>query len=480
VFSGKSGEGWQKQVLTHLIRPLVLALVLAAGTAFGTSRVLTQFPEPGGGAISKMAIDSTRAILYVSGTFTSLGGKPRSSLAAISLTSGAVLPWNPGIVGIIRALAVDPATGIVYLGGNFTSIGGIPRRNLAAITAAGMVVAGWDPQPDLAVISLAHFGSRLYVGGYFTNIGGEAVPYFAALNANDAQVIGTFLPQPNSQVETIVANASGLWAGGAFSTIGGVSRAKLASINPNTGVAYGGFSQTISSGIISEVVAGTDLNVLYATGNISTINGDSHFGGFAAFASPTGTLQSWNPIGFGSIPPAAPGTLTTVGGNIYLGGKFSEVGGEVRINLAAIDPGANTTDWAPTVDGQVFSMAAYGSTIFVSGTFTMVDGVARNGFAAINDSNLGPPLKPLLVPTLRAKGTLKPRTTKSKITLRGTATDATLVEFSAGRGGFKPAGGTPSNWKIPVRLKSPKTVVNVRATGPGGVSPLLKFTIRRK
>src|ERR1043166_2197392 len=78
---------------------------------------------------------------------------------------------------------------------------------------------------------------------------------------------------------------------------------------------------------------------------------------------------------------------------VYLGGSFTSLvspNGSTTLpadGLAAID--ANTgqpTDWRPVANGTVFALAASvdGSEIYVGGTFSTIDGVARSKFAAIS------------------------------------------------------------------------------------------------
>lgn len=83
-------------------------------------------------------------------------------------------------------------------------------------------------------------------------------------------------------------------------------------------------------------------------------------------------------------------------------------------------------------------------------------------------------------PTVQISGPAKVTTTKAVVALRGTSTDATRVEFKAGNGAFKPAGGTPGAWTAKVRVSLGKTVVQVKSTGPGGTSTIDKVTIIRK
>lgn len=82
-------------------------------------------------------------------------------------------------------------------------------------------------------------------------------------------------------------------------------------------------------------------------------------------------------------------------------------------------------------------------------------------------------------PSLLPKGKTTLSTPRARITLRGTATNASVVRFKSGRSPFRKAKGTPARWKIPLRLAPGRTVVKVRATGNGGNSKTLRFVIHR-
>ena len=77
--------------------------------------------------------------LYVGGNFTSIGGQARNSLAALDVVSGAATSWNAAIddyaYNSVLSLYVSGPT--VYGGGSFGSMGGLPRSNLAAVTEGG-------------------------------------------------------------------------------------------------------------------------------------------------------------------------------------------------------------------------------------------------------------------------------------------------------------------------------------------------------
>lgn len=72
-------------------------------------------------------------------------------------------------------------------------------------------------------------------------------------------------------------------------------------------------------------------------------------------------------------------------GIIYIGGLFTEVGGEPRENVAAIDAiSGEVLPWNPGANNVVFGIAVKGSTIYLGGGFTVVAGATRNRAAAVN------------------------------------------------------------------------------------------------
>ena len=91
-----------------------------------------------------MAADG-RAV-YAGGTFTSIGGQPRTAIAALDVASGAVTAFDPNPTGDfpwVVALAVSGST--VYAAGEFTGIGGQPRTQIAALDATSGAATVWNP-----------------------------------------------------------------------------------------------------------------------------------------------------------------------------------------------------------------------------------------------------------------------------------------------------------------------------------------------
>lgn len=86
---------------------------------------------------------------------------------------------------------------------------------------------------------------------------------------------------------------------------------------------------------------------------------------------------------------------------------------------------------------------------------------------------------PAVAPGVFARGETLLRVVRPRVTLRGTATDADAVFFQTDGRGFRKIKGSVSPWKIPLRLEKARTVVKVRASGPGGVSRILTFVVKR-
>lgn len=446
------------------------------------SQLLPQFPGTDG-HVFEIAVDAARNRVYIGGNFTTVGGLPRANLAAIHLGTGAVLPWNPGTTGDVYALAVNPGNGVVYVGGDFNNVAGYGRLNLAAVDVNGAALPSWNPIPNLAVRALAHYDGRLYVGGFFTQVGLLAFQRLVALDAATGVLDGNFDPNPDGAVFSIHPTAAAVYAGGQFANIGGIARTRMAAVSPLNGDGLSGFTANANSGSVSALAG--DGSVVYMGGSAySQVNGTAR--NYLCAVSPaTGTVQPWNPLAAGSV-----GTVALAGSKLYVAGAFSSVFGQPRSLLAAIDPAGapspSATAWAPLLSGggaTVYALAVSGSTVFVGGDFISVEGVARQGFAAINDSDLGPPLAPVepspVKPTIGAIGKLKIKTEKAKVALKGTSTAAARIQSKIGKKPYRAVSGRVDRWRCFVRVKPGKTKVLVRAMGPGGVSPALRYTIRR-
>lgn len=141
-----------------------------------------------------------------------------------------------------------------------------------------------------------------------------------------------------------------------------------------------------------------------ADGKIIIFSGDfTEVGGIArsrlARLHADGTLdQGFNPIVGTSISDRVFSVAVQADGKIIIGGRFSNVGGVARTNLARLNAdGTLDLGFHPAVDSSLSFIAVQtDGKILIRGDFTMVNGVGRNSLARLNaDGTLDMDFHPL-------------------------------------------------------------------------------------
>ena len=183
------------------------------------------------------ALALSGSTLYVGGSFTTMGGAPRAGLAALQVGTGAATAWDPSppLPGqTINALAVSGST--VYLGGSFTAMGGQPRSNIAAVDAATGGATAFDPNANgLGVDALAVTPSTVWAGGWFSTIGGASRNVLAVLDPTTGAALQENPQVLGSAVYALASDGTTLYAGGEFTALGGRARDNLASLDVRSG-----------------------------------------------------------------------------------------------------------------------------------------------------------------------------------------------------------------------------------------------------
>jgi hypothetical protein len=204
---------------------------LAAFDAVTGSPVPSTLPQVKPSRVRALLVEGSA--LYLGGDFTTVGGLPRSRLASLDRTTGAVTSWDPDVTGVswptpaVEALVSDGST--LFVGGSFTAVGGQSRLGLAALDLPTGAATGWDPQGDAFVVNaLALDGSTLYAGGLFGSLGGQTRVNFAGLDVTTAAAT-SWAPVPNTTIfnsfaetNALAVSGSSIYAGGTFIGIDGV------------------------------------------------------------------------------------------------------------------------------------------------------------------------------------------------------------------------------------------------------------------
>lgn len=312
-------------------------------------------PFADGGNVVAMAVDAGR--LFIGGTFSSVNGAQRWGVAALDASSGALLPWNAqltrgapgGQLPIVSRLTV--AAGRVYVAGQFDAAGGIARNRMAILdpsTAAPLPGTLPAALTDASIEQIAVSATRVYLQGRCR----DAERVICAYDLDLMPVPGWTFPPSSGP---IAASASAVYSS---EVTGGLpfQRRRLTKHDPNTGA-------------------------------IVAWNAPELGGQFAATTEPS--------------------VMQVFGDRLYVGGNFTDVNGEARLRVAAVDATSGVLQpWAPLVGGQVLGLAATTSSIAIGGTFPSIGGVARRNLVAI-DLRTGRPGPPTPMIELDVRAMLK-------------------------------------------------------------------------
>ncbi len=352
-----------------------LAHVLADGSvdpAFGAPQV--------SGSLS--GIVRVGASVVVTGFFTVNG--VYHSLLALDPATGALTPWVadlPPVQGREPSVpAAVGANGVLYV--LFIGNSNLGRR-IAAIDGTTGATLWTSP-----VVG----PTGLLPGGLIAVSAGRVLVTVDRLYALDAAT-GAIDPiwgaVNTTGITSIVASGNEVVVGGSFTALVGQPRTGLGAIDVTTGQATAWnpnlpFSQAAVFGV--------------------SPTGDVFVGGVTCTTPPTGCSSSYARVNqAGAATPWTPqltiglnirALLLSSAGNVVVATQqISRTGTVSRLGLAAFDAVTGALVASPTISGilpggavatTVDGLAARGSTLYVSGTFTSVNGVARAGMAAVD------------------------------------------------------------------------------------------------
>jgi hypothetical protein len=368
-----------------------LGLAASLGTA-GVAQAVPVQPHPAptwqtNGRVNVITVSGTT--VYLGGQFTSMrpagdplgtGEVPRNHLAAVSLTTGALLPWNPNANGAVRAIRVVGNN--AYVGGSFTNVGGTSRVRLAAVTkGTGALVTGWNASASGEVFTIASVNGLLYLGGGFSTVDGSARANLAAVSTTTG-ALSSWSPTADQEVRSLklVSGNTRLIAGGNFTQINGSSQNRLAALSPTTGATLQ-WNTHVSYDVIGLATDSTGVYVAGAGGG----------GNFAGFNPSTGSLM-WQGGTNGNVQ-----AIGVVGGFVYLGGHFQTYcgpqGGQhtcttpiSRDKLLAVDETNGALQaWNPSANSVlgVFALTGVSTNgdVLAGGDFTSTGQRTQQGYA---------------------------------------------------------------------------------------------------
>ncbi|AFM11140.1 beta strand repeat-containing protein [Turneriella parva] len=203
---------------------------------------------------------------------------------------------------------------------------------------------------------------------------GEVFDLAGNASTSVSKVLSTARYIVDNTVNAIATDGATIYLGGDFREIG-----------PYTGGGvFVGATSSVQQNITPDFVKGTvhasapDGNGGYFIGGFFSQVGGQPRSNIARINA-DGTLHAWNP-GCGLVK-----AMALSGANLYVGGSFTTCAGQTRNSLAAIDITTGiATAWNPNANGAVETLEISGSTIYAGGSFTMVAGQTRNRLASID------------------------------------------------------------------------------------------------
>lgn len=351
----------------------------------------------------------------VAGDITGAGAT-RRRLARLDASGAIDASWNVDydVNGSVSFLAVQGSA--VLLGGVLRSVNGVARTSLAAVDLTTGSVLPWNPKlasafgHPIVARALLHQG-RVFVQGQFDQVNNQAVPSgFAAIDATSGALLATPAPPGVSSITSWAAAGDNLYvlagtpaatAGQRLSILSGTWNAWLpAGVSATAGIvatptAVFGVSAAGTALLdLDPVSAATRSQPFVATGLDALTGGASRlllmrngYRELIALPTATPTVVSWRapitgtvPLGY-SNPTPRPILAAENGGVTAVSGLFAAVGGDPRPGLLAIDlASGQPTAFAPAFSGTVNALVAIGGILVVGGDL-VVGGQATGALA---------------------------------------------------------------------------------------------------
>ena len=262
----------------------------------------------------------------------------------------------------------------------------VPRKYLAALDVTTGALLDWDAHPDGPVLSLAVSpdGRRLYLGGQFRNVGGRSTARLAAVDIETGSSIFDFTPpEPNAYVKAMALSGDRLFIGGAFSLLGTEARSQLAAVDATTGALRSDWIPPVNAGghfaghtgtpvddgdpgNVADLKVTPDGSMVVVAGSFTDFAGQA---GLVVLDAGTAQPTSWQPVMDRPRPAFGldiwPGDDRTI---------FVAAGGWGGV-VEAFKPDGDTEPlWVHKVDGDAMDVASTKFRLYLVGHYDYVLG----------------------------------------------------------------------------------------------------------
>lgn len=372
------------------LSPFVSSSVIAhkiAAINFRTARIQPFWNPSSNNEVNSLLVDGN--ILYAGGTFSAIGGQPRTFLAAITRSNALATSFDAGLSASGSSVnSIVKYNNEIIVGGGFTyQINGrIVRNNLASFLASNSSLTSLVSDPDLPVFTISMYLNKMYCGGEFKVAGGKARFNLGAFSSTSGKIldfnVGTSTASGSQSVFNISWFDNHLFLGGTFTKIGDSSRQYFGVIDIPSSTVLPFYPSP--NGIIYSTYV--HQGYLYIAGQFTNIGGALR-NRLAIFNYPSFTSTTINP-NFSGWPltyyPSSPS-------KILLGGGFTTIASVSAPNSAAFQlPSFTRIIGTPTVNSTVNKYLLNKNQLYVAGGFTLINGLSKPYFAQLDSSTYLP------------------------------------------------------------------------------------------
>ena len=291
----------------------------------------------------------------------------------------------------------------VVIGGDFSSYNGIQRNNVARVNADGSLDTTFTPGAGAngqiwSVVVQAD--GRVLIGGEFTSYNGTARKYVARLNPNGS--LDTTFNTSNAITGPVYALAlapdgsNRLLVGGHFN-VANQSYANIARLNSN-GSLDTAFSPSSGPDNLVRSLAWQSNNQIIAGGAFRQVNGLSY--NRLARLNADGSLDANFYIGTGADNTVNSITLAP-SGLIYIGGSFTVINGTHRLGFARLNAdGTVDTSFLDTAYNQLAGLPRIRfsdspGSVYSSGIQSDGNVIIGGSFAQVGGGQFDPSVRPM-------------------------------------------------------------------------------------
>jgi hypothetical protein len=331
----------------------------------------------------------------------------RNHLAAVSASTGELLPWNPAPDGTdIRSIAVSPDGGTVYVGGTFTKIGGANRTNAAALSAATGQATAFVANTNATVRQIRFIDGRMYMVGSFWRVNNLSRGNGAEVDPTTGSV-KAWNPQVTAGIITVAGDVDGIYIGGYFTKVNSVSRDFSAKVDKTTGALL----PWTSGSTCQDATNPCYVWDILPSGDTVYLASGGPGGRIVSLSASTG-FQNWWSGGDGDFT-----SVLRDGNKLYAAGHFTDaISGYPRAGIVVLDAstGAVLTDFTSLVVGGsgVWQLILNNGWLRASGQFSTVDAASIGKYVSFpvlpDPADTQPPAQP---GTFRAPAALSDQVT---------------------------------------------------------------------